>query len=137
MGSDAKPILSDARRILWLKFVALAETAFSGEVDRFIDKELSKGALLGQFEKPPFAPWTQVSPLMIAWVIIDLSFLGGGSVNDSVALDFFQGCETSYTLPTVHDLAQRGIALDPGRLLWKTDLEQAYRQLRSDPLVRG
>ena len=109
--------------------------AYASEVDRFIDKELSKGALLGPFAAPPFAPWTQVSPLMTAEkkdshrrrVIIDLSFPEGGSVNDGVARNFFQGSDTSYTLPTVHDLAQRIIKLGPGALIWKTDLE-------SDPL---
>ena len=116
--------------------------AHMAEVDRFIDKELSKGALLGPFVNVPFAPWTQTSPLMTAEkkdsthrrVIIDLSFPQGGSVNDGVARNFFQGTPTSYTLPTVHDLAQRIIEIGPGALLWKSDLERAYRQLRADPL---
>ena len=115
--------------------------AHSSEVDRFIQKECSKGALLGPFDNPPFSPWSQVSPLMTAKkdslrrrVIIDLSFPEGQSVNDGVARNFFQGIDKSYTLPTVHDLAQRIIALGPGTLIWKTDLERAYRQLRSDPL---
>ena len=67
-------------------------------------------------------------------VIIDLSYPDGASVNDGVARNFFKGHETSYSLPTVNDLAQRIISLGPGRLLWKTDLEHAYLQLRSDPL---
>ena len=116
--------------------------AYLSELDSFVEKECAKGALLGPFPNPPFAPWTQVSPLMTAEkkdscrrrVIIDLSFPEGNSVNDGVARNFFQGVGTSYTLPTVHDLAQRIIALGPGTLLWKTDLERAYRQLRSDPL---
>ena len=116
--------------------------AHMAEIDRFIDKELSKGALLGPFVSPPFAPWSQTSPLMTAEkkdslhrrVIIDLSYPEGQSVNAGVAKNFFQGAYTSYNLPTVHDLAQKIISLGPGTLLWKTDLERAYRQLRSDPL---
>ena len=104
--------------------------AHQDEVDKFVQKELSKGALLGPFDKPPFSPWTQVSPLMTAEkkdslrrrVIIDLSFPNGLSVNDGVARNFFQGYQTSYSLPTVHDLAKRIIELGPGTLLWKTDL---------------
>ena len=114
---------------------------FSEEVDKFIEKELSKGALLGPIQNPPFSPWTQVSPLMTTekdsdrrHVIIDLSFPEGQSDNDGVAQFFFQGLETSYTLPTVHDLAQRIIAMGPGTLMWKTDFERSYHQLRSDPL---
>ena len=116
--------------------------AYMAEIDRFISKELEKGALLGPFVHPPFRPWFQVSPLMTAEkrdsvkrrVIIDLSFPEGGSVNDGVAPNYFQGRERSYKLPTAHDLAQLIIDSGPGAFLWKTDLERAYRQLRSDPL---
>ena len=116
--------------------------AYVAEVERFIKKELSKGALLGPFDTPPFYPWTQNSPLMTAEkkdserrrLIINLSFPEGESVNAGVARNFFQGEEKSYTLPTVHDLAEMVTAMGPGTFLWKTNLEQAYRQLRSDPL---
>ena len=55
-------------------------------------------------------------------------------MNDGVAPNFFQGCERSYKLPTAHDLAQLIIESYPDSLLWKTGLERAYWQLRSDPL---
>ena len=117
-------------------------TAYSAEIDSFLVKELQKGALLGPFDKPPFFPWTHNSPLMMAEkkdslkrrVIIYLSFPHGASVNDGVAKNYFQGEPTSYVPPTVHDLASMIIQRGPGSLIWKTDLECAYRQLRSDPL---
>ena len=67
-------------------------------------------------------------------VIIDLSFPQGSSVNDGVAKNYFQGEPATYVLPTAHDLAQLIIGRGPGSFIWKTDLERAYRQLRSDPL---
>ena len=117
-------------------------TAYTSDIEAFLEKEVSKGALLGPFDTPPFQPWTNNSPLMTAEkkeslgrrVIIDLSFPEGSSVNDGVAKNFFQGAPATYTLPTVHDLAQLIVARGPGTLIWKTDLERAYRQLRSDPL---
>ena len=118
---------------------ALAHTA---DIDRFLAKEVGKGAMLGPFKSPPFVEWTQVSPLMTVpkkdstarRVIIDLSYPIGHSVNSGVAKNFFQGSEFTYTLPTIHDMATRVTALGPGSYMWKTDLERAYRQLRSDPL---
>ena len=116
--------------------------AYSAHIDHFVNTEVSKGALLGPFPVLPFAPWTQVSPLMTApkkdsikrRVIIDLSFPAGSSVNDGVARNFFQGKHRSYNLPTVHDLAEIVIDQGQGTLMWKNDLERAYRQLRSDPM---
>ena len=115
---------------------------FSSDIDTFFQKEISKGALLGPFDDHPFHPWTHNSPLMTAEkknlskrrVIIDLSFPEGSSVNDWVAKNYFQGSPAAYTLPIVHDLAQLIVVQGPGTLIWKTNLERAYRQLRSDPL---
>ena len=116
--------------------------AHADEVDRFINKELELGAMLGPFPDPPFKEWTQTSPLMTIpkkdshrrRVIIDLSFPLGRSVNSGVGKNVFQGREYTYSLPTVTDLANIVLANGPGSYLWKADLERAYRQLRSDPL---
>ena len=116
--------------------------AYAPDIDAFLMKELDKGALLGPFDTPPFQPWTHNSPLMTAEkkestkrrVIIDLSYPHGSSVNDGVPKNFFQGKPATYVLPTVHDLAQLIIDRGPGSFIWKTDLQRAYRQLRSDPL---
>ena len=116
--------------------------AHSANIDRFLEKELSKDALLGPFSVPPFSPWCQICPLMTVpkkesnkrRVIIDLSYPKGASVNDGVAKNFFQGRELSYTLPSAADLSALLLAMGPGSFIWKADLERAYRQLRSDPL---
>ena len=113
-------------------------TRFSHEVDKFIQKELSKNALLGPFHASPFAAWTQISPLMTRdkpdgsgkRVIIDLSFPTGASVNDGI----LKTTEPQYTLPTPLDLADLMVREGRGCLMWKSDLSRAYRQLRVDPL---
>ena len=117
-------------------------TNFPDHVQKFIDKEVELGAMLGPFPAPPFSPWSQVSPLMTVEkkesssrrVIIDLSFPMGAGVNAGVPKNFFQGAPKQYSLPTVNDLAELIVAAGPGSYLWKADLERAYRQLRSDPL---
>ena len=116
--------------------------AHMSDVDRFAAKEVEKGAMLGPFSSPPFADWSQTSPLITVpkkdsanrRVIIDLSFPIGRSVNSWVAKNFFQGYDFTYTLPSVHDLAQVVLDHGPGTYMWKADLERAYCQLRSDPL---
>ena len=67
-------------------------------------------------------------------VIIDLSFPLGLGVNAGVPKNFFQGNPKQYSLPTIHDLATLVLQMGRGCLIWKADLERAYRQLRSDPL---
>ena len=98
--------------------------------------------MLGPFLVPPFAEWTQTSPLLTVpkrdsdrrRVVIDLSFPEGHSVNSGIAKNIFQGTPFTYTLPTVDDFAQMVVRNGPGCYLWKADLQRAYRQLRSDPL---
>ena len=111
-------------------------------VDAFIEKELGKEALLGPFERPPFEPWTQTSPLMTRdkpdgsgkRVIIDLSFPEGSSVNDGIMKNFYQGEDNTYSLPTALDLGDLLLEGGKGTFMWKSDLTRAYRQLRVDPL---
>ena len=117
-------------------------TTFPDDVSRFLEKEVRLGAMLGPFEHPPFAPWSQISPLMTVEkrdsssrrVIIDLSFPEGLGVNSGVPKNYFQGAPRQYSLPTIEDLAQLVLAAGRGCFLWKADLERAYRQLRCDPL---
>ena len=116
--------------------------AYTGEIDKFLQKELEKSAMLGPFQDLPFRPWTQISPLLTVpkknsasrRVVIDLSFPKGGNVNDGVARNFFQGRSLTYILPSARDLADIIAASPSTCYIWKADLERAYRQLRADPL---
>ena len=111
---------------------------FPHVIDKFIQKELDKNALLGPFQVQPFDSWTQISPLMTRdkpdgsgkRVIVDLSFPVGAGVNDGIA----KSKEPQYTLPTPLDLADLMLREGRGCYMWKSDLSRAYRQLRVDPL---
>ena len=92
------------------------------EVDKFVSKVVLKGTMLGPFPSPIFLDWSQISPLMTLpkkdstshWMIIDLSFPNGRSVNSRVTKNISQGPDFSYTLPLVHDLAHIVLESGPG-----------------------
>lgn len=116
--------------------------AHPDHIAKFIDVELSHGAMVGPFSSPPFAPWTRLSPIMTRpkkdchdrRVIIDLSYPHGEAVNDGINTVNFYGKDISYTLPTIGDLVALIQRHGRGAFLWKADLARAYRQLRIDPL---
>lgn len=109
---------------------------------KFVEKELSLGALVGPFSEPPFQPWTRVSPIMRRpkkdskerRVIVDLTYPEGYGVNDGIDIYNYYGQNISYTLPTLGDMVSRLQACGKGALVWKADLAKAYRQLRVNPL---
>ena len=95
-----------------------------------------------RFLPPPFEDWSQVSPIMTVEkkdsasrrVKIDLSYPIGLGVNSGVPKNFFQGDDRQYSLPTIDTLPKWVIQAGRGCLIWKANLERAYRQLRCDPL---
>lgn len=112
-------------------------------IEAFITKECALGAMIGPFSEPPFQPWCQISPLLTRpkkesnkrRVIIDLSFPEGEGVNAGIIKNTYEGEVLTYTLPTVLNMCQGIAKAGRGALLWKCDLERAYRQLRIDPLA--
>lgn len=111
-------------------------------VKHFIETELAHNAIVGPFKSSPFQPWTRQSPLMTRpkrdsdkrRVIVDMSFPDGQAVNDGIKISSIYGRDTTYTLPSIKDLASL-IQKAPGPAwLWKADLACAYRQLRVDPI---
>ena len=115
---------------------------FPADISRFFEKELSFGAIVGPFIKPPFYPWNRVNPLMSrpkrdseqSRVILDLSYPEGQSVNAGIPSGWLDGEEFKMKLPGPWDLADEICRLGRGALLYKVDLSRAYRQLRSCPL---
>lgn len=111
-------------------------------IKKFIDTELSHGAMVGPFTSSPFTPWTRCSPIMTRpkkdssdrRVIIDLSYPHGEAVNDGIKTEDYFGSDISYSLPTIGDLVTLIQHHGKGAYLWKADLARAYRQLRIDPL---
>ncbi len=115
--------------------------AYIHEVDEYIEKEVSHGAMLGPFEGPPFA-WCMQSPLMSRpkgetgrrRVIMDLSFPVGYSVNDGIPQDTYLGTKFKLRLPSALSLRDMIREEGVGAILWSRDFERSYRQLRTDPL---
>lgn len=111
-------------------------------VKYFIETELSHDAIVGPFDVQPFQPWTRLSPLMTRpkrdsnkrRVIEDMSFPDGHAVNDGIAITSIYGRDTTYTLPSIKDLASLIQKAPSTAWLWKADLARAYRQFRVDPI---
>lgn len=112
----------------------------STHVSHYIQTELSHEAIVGPFKSSPFAPWTRLSPLMTRpkrdserrRVIVDMSFPSGEAVNDGINITSIYGRDTTYTLPSVQDLATLIQKAPSTAWLWKADLARAYRQLHVD-----
>lgn len=115
---------------------------YARHVHQYIETELSHSAIVGPFKSVPFTPWTRLSPLMTRpkrdsdkrRVIVDMSFPDGEAVNDGINITSIYGRDTTYTLPSVQDLAALIQKAPTTPWLWKADLARAYRQLRVDPI---
>ena len=111
-------------------------------VERYLQKEMTHGAMVGPFSEPPFVPWCRNNPLLTRpkkdsqelRVILDLSFPLGASVNSGIPRDSLDGSQFKLRLPSPLDLARLIVDEGPGCLICKIDLSRAYRQLRGDPL---
>ena len=112
------------------------------QVEAFLRKECSLGAMLGPFKREPFVEWWRNNPLMTRpkrnsadlRVILDLSFPAEASVNGGIPRGEPDGANFKMKLPSPLDLASIIRELGVGCMLYKMDLSRAYRQLRSDPL---
>lgn len=115
---------------------------YQDHVRHYIDTELSHAAVIGPFNSAPFQPWTRLSPLMTRpkrdsekrRVIVDMSFPQGEGVNEGINISSIYGRDTTYTLPSIKDLASLIQNAKCTAWLWKADLARAYRQLRVDPI---
>ena len=111
------------------------------EVDKYIEKELSHGALVGPFKSDPFK-WLRINPLMVRpkkeegkfRVILDLSFPDLESVNSWIPRFSFDGAPYKLRLPSALDLAGKIAKFGQNCYLYKLDLQRAYRQLPVNPL---
>ena len=95
--------------------------------------------MVGPIEEIPFEK-LHVSPLMArdkpdggVRVIVDLSWPLGQSVNSCVPTDVYDGIPFTLKYPTVDNVVHQIRTLGPCALLFKIDLERAFRNLRIDP----
>ena len=100
------------------------------------------GSVCGPFARNPFsAGHMAVSPLNSVpepdsdecQFILDLSWLAGSLVNDSISKDFYLGQPVTLRYPTVDDIAECIVQFGSGCLLYERDLKRAYQQLPVDP----
>ena len=114
----------------------------AASVDSYIDKMITRGAVIGPLQYNPFN-----SPLVISLlqtvdksgsvdrrVVIDLSYpKGGASVNDGIPIKDYLGQPHNLTLSSVDDLVRLIVEIGPGCKLMKADMGSAYKQLYVDP----
>ena len=114
---------------------------FSKEVEKYIKKEVTYGAVLGPFTENPFEDRLYLSPLNSVpksdsterRVILDLSFPKGHSVNDGIDKNIYLGDHIELHYPNVDSFIEIIKEKGPNCLLFKRDLKRAYRQIPIDP----
>ena len=123
-------------------------TLFPEQVDKYIEKEIQKGATIGPFECIPFKTCpVAISPISTRpkreckdrRVILDCSWPIGASLNDGIDKDVYLGKPFKLKYPTIDMLSRRIYQLSRENpkediLLFKEDLDRAFRQLRGDPI---
>ncbi len=86
----------------------------SSSIDKYVEKELKYGSVLGPFKTPPFRSPAIYSPLSTVdkndsperRVIMDLSFLLGHSINDHINTSEYLGTPVRLRYPKVDDLIE-------------------------------
>lgn len=116
--------------------------SYPQQVDRFIQKELSIGGIIGPLKNPPFNEWAHVSPLMTREkkgtddrrVIIDMSYPKDSSVNAYMYKNSSLGRQRDHTLPSVDDAVQILSEMGNDAYISTTDISRAYKNFVSCPL---
>ena len=116
-------------------------TDYPKALNRYIQKEKAKDAVIGPFNIIPFQNNVGISPISTRpkkgtedrRIIIDLSFPPGEAVNDGMIRDNYLGEYVKLTFPRVDDLALRIYTLGKDAMMFKIDLSRYFRQLPLDP----
>ena len=108
-------------------------------VDKYFATEVHKQAMVGPLEEI-FLKKLNISLLMargkpdgVVRVIIDLSWPLSQSVNSWVSSDMYDGIPFTLKYPTIDDVVGQIRTLGPQALLFKIDLERAFRNLQINP----
>ena len=108
-------------------------------VAKYFKVEVEKQAMFGPFDKPPFKN-IHYSPLMArdkpdggVRIIVDLSWPQGTSGNSCIPSDIYDGIQFLLKYPTIDQVVECIQCLGPSAMLFKVDLERAFRNLRVDP----
>ena len=113
------------------------------QVEKYIEKEVREGALLGPFEEKPFT-WQHVSPLMSRpkssqddcerRIIVDLSFPPEANVNEYIPQNEIYGVRFPHRLPTTDNLVEILQEDEFRGFMYSIDIARAYRNFPIDPL---
>ena len=108
-------------------------------VDKYFADEISHKAIVGPLDRSPFED-THYSPLLTraksdggTRVIVDLSWPLGAGVDQFVPSDVFNFMDFQLKYPTIDHIVQKINDIGPNALLYKVDLQRAFRNLRIDP----
>ena len=109
-------------------------------ISKYLEVEILNKAIMGPFKKPPL-DGLHCSPMLTRpkagstnrRVIVDLSWPHGKSINDRVCNDKYMGSVFKLKFPTVDDITERVQKLGGNCLLYKIDLQRAFRHLKLDP----
>ena len=119
-------------------------TDFPEHIDKYLEREMAAGAVMGPFRESPFEIETVVSPLNTVpkrdsderRVIVDLSYpkhCPEQSVNGGISRENYLGDPIHLRYPSVDNLVNLVRNKGHGCCLFKCDLSRAYRQLPVDP----
>ena len=114
---------------------------YTEQMIKYLNKEISHGAVVGPWKEVPFKSRIVVLPLSTREkkdsterrVLMDLSWPVGMSVNDGIGKDQFMGFWCKLTFPTVDAIAKRVSEVGTHAKLYKIDLSRYFRQLPIDP----
>ena len=109
-------------------------------VTEYFVEETRHLAIAGPFDSQPFDN-IHYSPLLVRpkpngkhRVIVDMSWPPGKGVNACVPDDKLDCLHIKLAYPTIDNLVSQISRIGPHALLYKVDLQRAYRNLRVDPL---
>lgn len=117
-------------------------TDYLAQLDKFVEKELSLGGVMGPLHNPPFKEWCHVSPLMSREkrgtedrrVIIDMTYPPQTSINSYIFKNTVMGEPRDHALPNVDSFVEELNKIGTGAYMSSTDVSCAYKNFRSDPL---
>ena len=115
--------------------------AFADHVRHYIKTESSFGAIAGPFSVNPLSKPLVCSPLQTVpkrgsskrRVVMDLSFPLDRSVNSGIPLNTYLDSPFKLRLPGIDRLCELILSKGRGCLVYKKDLQHAYRQIPIDP----
>lgn len=115
---------------------------FPSDINKFLEKEIALGGIIGPLTDKPFSPWLHAAPFMSRpkrdstdrRIIADLSFPQESSINAYIIKNAVWGQARNHSLPTVSQFVEKVKEVGPGAFMSTVDISRAYKNFKSDPL---